>query len=215
MLHDDVVKFYRAGFQKHGKSAKAMYWDSAHAQKIRYQAMVRMLPATGKIKLLDVGCGFGDFLLFLANKYRKLDYTGIDIVPEFVEVAGNRLEVIKQKYDNISGRIELVSLEEYTIPAPYVVMIGVLDSLKADNRELVLQMAKGYALAQVACGFSVLSKLKYHGQFPARHPCEVLPVCFALTPHVELCHAYDEEDFMVFMYRKLPKLAKARSKRRY
>jgi hypothetical protein len=110
--------------------------------------------------------------------------------------------VAKRRFRNVSGGIQLTSLEEYKVRAPYVVMIGVLDSLKADDAELIAQIAKGYALAQTTLGFSILSKLKYRGQFPSRHPSAILPICFEFTKHVELHHAYDEEEFMVFMHRK-------------
>jgi len=41
--------------------------------------------------ILDVSCGFGDIIPLIAKKAKKINYTGVDIVPEFIQVA-------KEKY---------------------------------------------------------------------------------------------------------------------
>ncbi len=38
-------------------------------------------------KILDVGCGFGDFLEYLNLKKKNVEYTGIDINPIFIKIA--------------------------------------------------------------------------------------------------------------------------------
>jgi 2-polyprenyl-6-hydroxyphenyl methylase/3-demethylubiquinone-9 3-methyltransferase len=49
--------------------------------------IIEKIPLEGKI--LDLGCGFGIFSYFLAQKYPKLEVTGVDPSAERIKVANN------------------------------------------------------------------------------------------------------------------------------
>ena len=51
------------------------------------QEILELIPSRGK--LLDLGCGFGIFSYFLAQKYPELEIIGIDPSEERIELANN------------------------------------------------------------------------------------------------------------------------------
>lgn len=63
-----------------------MQWHSEEAASARYEKIARSATFRGKM-VLDVGCGFGDIIPFIRRESVDFYYTGVDIVPEFIEEA--------------------------------------------------------------------------------------------------------------------------------
>lgn len=70
----------------------------------------RVLPS-GSIKLLDIGCGGGRFIKYLANKHPDYKLAGIDHSPEMVELSG---KVNRQEIKN--GRVEIINASVTELP---------------------------------------------------------------------------------------------------
>lgn len=66
------------------------FWGSAYGQRTRFEA-IRNHIRPADCSLVDVGCGTGDFLLYL-NEQADLpaSYIGIDVVPKFIHEARER-----------------------------------------------------------------------------------------------------------------------------
>lgn len=86
---DHIEQIYRDLYLQHGYSPKSLGWDK-EKQFLRFYQLTADWDLTG-VHILDVGCGFGDLLYYLdyagVTDYR---YSGIDIVPEFIEEAQRR-----------------------------------------------------------------------------------------------------------------------------
>ena len=87
----DTIDRYRARLREHGISPRALGWRPG-SQEIRFRAFLKDAPLSEAKSLIDVGCGFGDLLGELRAMGWKGHYTGIDILPEFIEVARGRNE---------------------------------------------------------------------------------------------------------------------------
>ena len=61
-------------------------WVSAESQQARFRTLVDHVDLAGK-SLLDVGCGMGDLLGFLAGRGVEVAYTGVDIIEKMVRAA--------------------------------------------------------------------------------------------------------------------------------
>ena len=71
---DRQRKVYSELVRRHGDSYKSLHWHSAFLQ-------------IGKLdgcSVLDVGCGIGDFAVYLEACGIDVDFTGYDIVPEAI-----------------------------------------------------------------------------------------------------------------------------------
>jgi len=77
----------------------------------RFAIKKMLLPETGSF--LDVACGTGDLSIGAALKYPQIRVTGIDFVPEMIEVGKRKVE--KQ---GLSGRITLLHGDALSLPVP-------------------------------------------------------------------------------------------------
>lgn len=79
-------KSYQDSYKKYGIGPKALKWHSEKAARQRYEQIVADIDFNKK-SILDVGCGFGDIIPYIADKSKNFNYTGIDLVPEFIREA--------------------------------------------------------------------------------------------------------------------------------
>ena len=74
--------------KKHGYSPKALGWDKGK-QFLRFRELTNLWNLENS-SILDIGCGFGDFVNYLKLEgIKPFNYTGIDLVKEFVDKAKN------------------------------------------------------------------------------------------------------------------------------
>jgi SAM-dependent methyltransferase len=86
----DSEKFYTSAIETHGVSAKGVNWISKETQEIRFDVILSMLPKTID-SIVDAGCGFGDFYLYMKKKKREpKKYTGIDSLTDMYSIASKR-----------------------------------------------------------------------------------------------------------------------------
>ena len=107
----ETIHRYQKRFKKFGVSKETLGWYKGN-QDIRYSSLLKHIP-TKDLRIIEVGCGFGDGIPFLRKNHQVKSYHGIDIVPEFIEIArecfqneiidftcGNFLDLnIKDKFD--------------------------------------------------------------------------------------------------------------------
>lgn len=75
---------YLKRYKKFGNNPKALGWHSKKAAEQRYEQIVADINFEGKT-ILDVGCGFAYIIPFIQKKAKNFEYTGVDIVPEFIK----------------------------------------------------------------------------------------------------------------------------------
>lgn len=80
---------YRRLWHAHGHSHQALDWGSAESQARRFDVLADGLLRAGQ-RVLDVGCGLAHFADWLDAHGHQVDYTGIDLTPEFVQQARQR-----------------------------------------------------------------------------------------------------------------------------
>src|SRR5438105_15182939 len=83
-----LIANYRGLFQRHGGAPEATQM-SADGQRFRFLKLMEIADLRNR-RILDLGCGIGDFYPLLIEKCGQLDYTGIDLVPEMIQHAANK-----------------------------------------------------------------------------------------------------------------------------
>jgi SAM-dependent methyltransferase len=89
MLDQDRIAIqdrYRKRWSEFGVDSRTLGWNK-DCQWVRFEALIEGIRVEEICSILDVGCGFGDLLGFLRERGWKGQYTGIDLVPEFTDVA--------------------------------------------------------------------------------------------------------------------------------
>lgn len=86
----ELLLLYDRHLKDFGDSPQAVRWTPC-GQLLRYETLFRIMGDFSGKKILDFGCGKGDFYGFLKGKKLAVDYCGID-------VNGNLIELAKRKY---------------------------------------------------------------------------------------------------------------------
>jgi len=189
---------YKNKFKKFGVDPKSLLWKSWGAAHQRFRQFWAEIDFSDK-SVLDIGCGFGEFGKFLLKRYKNVDYTGVDIVPEFIEVA---------KKEVAGGKFEVKGYNDLDDQYDIVIASGVLNSNKGDQNLEYRQKAikKMFSLSK---NIFALNMLGGHPS-PINKPesniwyadsVEILKYCLSLTRRVILRHHYHPRDFTVFMYK--------------
>lgn len=55
-----------------------------------YQTVAKRLPDLSGLRVLEIGCGRGDFSIWLASRFPTADITGIDFSPTAIQIATDR-----------------------------------------------------------------------------------------------------------------------------
>ena len=194
-------------FRKHGLTPQGVDWGAKEADiLLRYDNMLAVIKGedrSKRVKLLDVGCGYGGLLDRIEQLGLDIEYAGIDIVPEMIAEARNRHPSIRFETGDI---FEAKDLGGYD----YLVCNGILTQMldipigKMDEfaRSLIRRM---FELSNEGVAFNMMSnRVNFMvGNLFYKSPAEVLNWCMTeVTPNVRLDHAYPLYEFMVYLYRK-------------
>lgn len=196
---NNIKKIYQEKFKKHGVDPRTLLWKGKGAAHQRFRQFWAEIDFSGK-SVLDVGCGFGEFAKFLDKRYQNITYTGVDIVPEFIEEA-------KKTFPHHTFYTRDFFNEPLDETFDVVLASGVLNSNVANNMEYRKKAIKAmFAHTKKVLAFNMLGS---HPQ-PQNDKdsnvwysdsVEVLEYCMSLTRRVILRHHYHPKDFTIFMYR--------------
>jgi ubiquinone/menaquinone biosynthesis C-methylase UbiE len=86
---EKLEAYYGEKLKAYGDDARSLGWTPG-GRKVRFDTLAGIGYLNGS-RVLDVGCGFGDFYGYLQDRGIQTDYKGIDINADFIALA-------KEKY---------------------------------------------------------------------------------------------------------------------
>jgi len=86
---EKIKDYYKRNNKPNHPDYYILGWESDAAQQLRFQALVNSLDLQGK-RILDIGCGTGNFLQYLVQKFSDFSYTGVDIIEHMIANAKNK-----------------------------------------------------------------------------------------------------------------------------
>lgn len=203
------LESYRRTYKKYGVNARSLQYPSSKAQAKRFRELVTDIDFENR-SVLDIGCGFGDIIpfilsmrktnLFIEAKTRNVDYTGVDIVPEFIEVCRQKYpkynfvivdyfrNPLKKKFDIIitSGALNA------NIKNPYTYRKKAIKVMWEHSNEIVaFNMAGGNPQPQNKKGNRV-----YYANLN-----KIVDFCKTLTTNIIIRKAYSPKDFTIIIYK--------------
>ncbi|MES2427308.1 MAG: class I SAM-dependent methyltransferase [Bacteroidota bacterium] len=190
-----VIKNYRKLFIEHKEGAAVGQW-SLEGQLFRFEKLSQIAPLTD-MRILEIGCGIGDFYPFLKKKYTNCYYTGIDIVPELIEFASN-------KYPDATFLCLDLLEDDFVDKFDYVLISGVFNNNIKNSSELLYNLiSTAYKLAEKGIAFNFISKYAgfYDDGMAYHDPVDILKFCIEkLSPKTTVFHHYERCDVTVFVY---------------
>lgn len=200
-----IARFYAQRLARFGPDHRALHWSSPTAQTDRFARLAAIGLGSGD-SLLDVGCGLGDFLGWLAARGVMPVYTGLDMTPQMVAAAGQR-----HPPDRFPGARFLVgNLMDPALPlAPrsfdWVVASGIFACRTADPQAYMRAgIARMMALAGRGVAFNAQStRAPNRGAWRLFHadPEATLAWCQSRGWSCLMVHDAWETDFTVCLWR--------------
>jgi SAM-dependent methyltransferase len=194
-----IIQRYQNRFHEYGNSISALSSGVEERQSIRFSLIEQLGDFQGK-SILDVGCGFADFYQFLLSKGYKVNYTGVDIVPEFISEN-------KKNFANADFFCEDIFESDFLInnQFDYIICSQVFNNkLKFTNNtdfvKAVMEQLYPSANHGVAIDF-VTSYVDFKEERLFYYsPEEMFAFAKSLTKKVILRHDYPLFEFCLFIY---------------
>lgn len=200
-----TVTRYSERFKDLGRNVRALGWGSDEQQRYRFEQVLRGTAIEGK-SVLDIGCGFGDFLSYcLEADCKPKNYIGWDINPDLIAEA---------KKQHPSSTFTVLNLEKQAKANPVAdvgVMLGVLNfnfKDNYDNKNFTKMMIQKAFLSVSGCLVVDFLSIYRTADYPKEDvvfyhdPSEMLAFALELTPNVKLQHNYapiPQKEFMLVL----------------
>ena len=184
---------YERLFERHQAHHKALHWSAPESQTVRFEQFLKAGKLQGA-KILDLGCGLGDFYGFLRDRGIEVDYTGYDIVPGFVRSARTRFPSARFEERNILIR---PSSERFD----YIFASG----LFAFGSPLFFkEMSRAaYRMCDLAWVFNLYLPSGHDGRFLNLSISEAKRFCQSLEPAQTIVNqSYLDDDITFCLYKK-------------
>jgi 2-polyprenyl-3-methyl-5-hydroxy-6-metoxy-1,4-benzoquinol methylase len=190
-----ISDYYTSALKRFGKDdPRSVHWSNSEDQIIRYEILLQV----GKLSntsVLDVGCGFGILYRLFLQKEIPVDYTGIDIIPDFIQTT-------KEKFPG--AKFEVNDIFDIDQKFDYVLASGAL-SFKVDNNEMYYRemIKKMYSLCKKGIAFNMLDRSVHvdNETYASYSPQEIGDFCKTFSNNVQIVTGYLPQDFTVYVYR--------------
>ncbi|PKL77169.1 MAG: class I SAM-dependent methyltransferase [Candidatus Melainabacteria bacterium HGW-Melainabacteria-1] len=203
MHPDDQANYqmrYRARLARYGYAPESLGWGHGGRQEIRFSVLAEGLLANPNTSVLDVGCGFADLYDYLVARGWSGSYTGLDLVPELLDVARARHPQLELH----AG--DLASFASGKTTYDYVLASGIFNArLQQMTNEAHIEASLGHmlALARVAVCADFMSTWVDFQHPEAWHtdPVWLLQIARRLSRRLELRCDYMPFEFALTLYR--------------
>jgi len=191
-----VAEFFRVHVRLYGNDWRALGWQSRGTQVRRF-AVLAEIGALAQTRVLDVGCGLGDFYGYLCDQGTWVTYTGYDLVPDMVARASKRYPEAR-----FIVRDVLQGLGDE--PFDYIVSSGAfnidfggnLAAIQRVLREMYDACTRGVAINFLSITDPQTDPIFYHYD-----PQVMLTYCQTFCPDVRVREDYLPNDFTLYLYR--------------
>lgn len=189
MARINQKKFYQENIDTYGTSASGVAWDSEQSQKRRFSALLSALGDVKHDTLVDAGCGFGDFYLYLEEKNRlPKRYIGLDLCSPMVAEAKLRTGCKILQCDILRQNLPM---------ADWYVASGSMNLLTRMETQLFIQRC--FEKSRKGFVFNLLEGSQQEGSFSYWRTHEVSKICGLLGVKPQIKEDYLEGDFSVIL----------------
>ena len=199
-----MAKYYSQNLESFGPGAKGVGWRSIEAQQNRFLQLSKIISNdTKSFNINDLGCGTGDFYIYLSENYPDFKYAGYDILAPMIRICHEKFnkhknavffqiepEAIPQKadYSVASGIFNLKYLVQEKIWINHILrVLKIMDETSS----------KGFAFNMLT-SYSDNHLMQDHLYYA--DPLFFFDHCKRnFSKNVALLHDYDEYDFTLLV----------------
>ena len=154
MTFDELTIKYQNRLATYGIGPQAVQWSDHITQLSRFKILSQAVSDYSTINnILDFGCGLCDLNSYLRSNGVSSSYTGVDIVPEFIEIANMRM-----KHDNSANAILIQPGERINKNYDIIFISGVFNNKINDNLKFIKStLSSLFEVTNIAISFNALS----------------------------------------------------------
>jgi SAM-dependent methyltransferase len=147
-----LIAEYQDKLLQHGPGPQAVQWADRASQYARFEILG--VAVKNAESVLDIGCGLGEFCHYLRKQKSNAEYTGIEIVPEFVTLARENLIA-----DTAATVIQMdADIDVLPEGKTWVVTSGMFNNKMENNWRFMTQILKKmYTAADIGIAFNAMS----------------------------------------------------------
>lgn len=148
----ELIRLYQDTLFKNGPSSQAVQYADEASHHARFDILSQI--DTNMTSILDVGCGLAEYCHYLRAKGNPAVYKGIDIVPEFVDLANLALT------NDPNAEVCLTDAETGDLPQgyDYAILSGVFNNKMSDNWSFMSNtLVKMFSAANKGIAFNAMS----------------------------------------------------------
>jgi hypothetical protein len=201
-LKQAVVEHYERQLDRHGPTAQGMDWKDEASQRLRFEVLCGICDLGDKT-LCEIGCGVGHLYDWLRERRLDVEYCGIDLSEQMIEVACQRHPSVHFERRDI--------LRDSNLPMYDVVVCSGLFHVKLahDDRQWLdfveLGIRRMYSMCRVGVAFNLITDqvdFRSENLFYS-NPGEMLDFCRReLTRFAAVRHDYPLYEYTVYLYRE-------------
>ncbi|PLY07272.1 MAG: class I SAM-dependent methyltransferase [Arcobacter sp.] len=183
----DNKKFYKKAYERYGTTSRGVHWASKSRQYLRFEVLTNFIKKNvDNSTIIDVGCGFGDYLNYLnENQIKIKSYLGIDC-------EGFMINLCQKKYSQY--KFEKIDILKDSIPSSdYLICSGALNIL--NEVEFFKAIEKCFKASKKGFVFNFLTKDSFNEISLKR----ILEFCQKLTVNIEIENNYLENDCSILL----------------
>lgn len=193
----ETLRRYNERLAQFGYSEEALGW-SRNKNDLRYMALIsEWADELDNSKVGDFGCGFGDFYGFLKKEGKQVQYTGIDINSNLVQMG-------QKYYPDASFWVGDIVKDNYLENFDFIFSSGVFNhKLNHDdeyrfireNLEKINELSnKGFAINFLSDKVDYQLEHTFHS-----NPGKILDIVYRYSNHVVLRNDYMPFEFTVYV----------------
>jgi SAM-dependent methyltransferase len=200
-LLTEISDYYTAKLAEYGETPRGVDWNSEEGQTLRFEQLCKVVGTENHFSINDLGCGYGALYGFLAERFVKISYFGVDVSERMISAA-------KQRYD---GRVQanfLISSEPNQV-ADFGVASGIFNvRMGRSNDEWrsyleatldVLNQTSRFGFAfNCLTSYSDIDRMRNDLYYA--DPCLLFDLCKRrYSRNVALLHDYDLYEFTILV----------------
>jgi len=119
--------------EENGESACALGWDSKSSMRTRFGAATEMYDFSNK-RVLDVGCGFGDFYEYLVEQNQQpREYHGLEVSDRVLDIARERNTAENCTFERRNIFVDPYEDEQFDIAVEFGILNYNFDNVNNDR----------------------------------------------------------------------------------
>lgn len=198
MKHADkkrLLDLYENRYDKFGYDIKTVGWGNIESQRVRFKILSDIADLSG-CSICDLGCGFGDLYSYLIERFKNVDYLGIDLSEKLIHEA-------RIRYPEAFFKVNDILKSPLKKRFDYVLSSGAL-SFKVDNHEKYVKRMLEAMMTISRKGVAVNFLSSYVDYKVAKNfhfsPEKAFKLGYKLTRFITIRHDYPLYEFTMYLY---------------